>query len=856
MTYHNKEIKEVLTELKTTENGLTNVEVDKRLEQYGYNEIEEKKKISPFKIFIEQFKSFVVLILIIAVIISILINEVLDAVVIVAILIINAILGFIQEYRAEKSIEALKKLSPQKAKVLRDNKITEILAKFLVPGDIILLEAGDKVPADSRLIEVIDLATQEASLTGESTPVPKSIEKLKENIQIADMNNIAFSSTDIVRGKAKAVVIATGNNTEIGKIATLIEEAQTEETPLQKQLAVLGRFLGILTIIITIIVFSAGILRGGDFGEIFVTSIALAVAAIPEGLPAVVTISLALGVRRMIKRNALIRKLPSVETLGETSTICADKTGTLTMNEMTVTKLYVNNKIIDVTGSGYKIEGKFSEDPKKFSLLLKIGALCNNASINKEIIGDPTEASLLVSAAKANLLKEKLEKQFPRINEIPFTSERKMMSTIHKVDNKEVMYTKGSPEKILKLCNKIWIESRVINLTNKKKKEILDINDTLASSALRLLAFAYHEDSDKENNLIFVGLQGMIDPPRKEVKESIELCKKAGIKVIMITGDHKLTAMAIASQLGITGDVLTGEELERINLDKIVDRVAIYARVNPTHKNKIIEALKNKDHIVAMTGDGVNDAPALKKADIGIAMGIKGTDVAKEASDMILVDDHFNSIVNAVEEGRGIYNNIRKFVNYLLSSNVGEILVIFVASLLGWPLPLVAIQLLWINLVTDGLPALALGVDPAGKNIMHEKPRKKGTPIIDKEMKFNIFFIGALIALATLFLFNRSLVNGLDNARTVAFTSLVVFEMFRLQMVRSRFNIGIFSNKYIILAVLSSLMLQLLVIYTPLSNLVHTTAISLLDWAYIIGIGIILYVVGIGINSLRHKIFS
>ncbi|MBI2667398.1 calcium-translocating P-type ATPase, SERCA-type [Candidatus Woesearchaeota archaeon] len=856
MSYHNKDVKESLKELNTTVNGLTTQEANKRLKQYGFNEIEEKNKINPIKIFISQFKSFVVLILVIAVAVSLLINEYLDAIVIFAILIINAILGFIQEYKAEKSIEALKKLAPQKARVIRDGKVTEIIARFIVPGDIILLESGDKIPADSRIIENIELATQEASLTGESTPVNKSIEKLKDNLQIADMKNMVFSSTDIIRGKAKALVIGTGNNTEIGKIAKLIDIVK-EETPLQKQLGVLGKFLGILTIIITVIIFIIGVLlHEGTLGEIFITSIALAVAAIPEGLPAVVTISLALGVRRMIKRNALIRKLPSVETLGETNVICSDKTGTLTMNQMTVTKIYANDKIIDVTGSGYDTEGKFSEDPKKFSLLLKIGVLCNNALIGKKIIGDPTEASLLVSAAKARLSKEKLEKLFPRVNEIPFTSERKLMSTIHKIGSKNIIYTKGSPEKILKLCNKISINNKVYPLTTKRKNEILNINDKLASSALRVLGFAYRENSTKEKDLIFVGLQGMIDPPRKEVKDSIELCKKAGIKVIMITGDHKLTAVAIANQLGITGEVLTGDEIDRLNLDKVVDKVAIYARVNPNHKNKIIESLKKKKNIVAMTGDGVNDAPALKKADIGIAMGVNGTDVAKEASDMILVDDHFSSIVNAIEEGRGIYNNIRKFVNYLLSSNFGEILVILIASLLGWPLPLVAIQLLWINLITDGLPALALGVDPAGKNIMHEKPRKKDIPIIDNEMKFNIFFIGGLIGLATLFLFNKSLVNGLEYARTIAFTSLVVFEIFRLQMVRSRFNTGIFSNKYIVFAVLSSILLQLLVIYTPLSNLFDTVAINLIDWAYMIGAGIILYLIGISINSFRHRIFS
>ncbi len=854
MKDHSKEIKEILDELNTSEKGLTNAEVNRRIKKYGYNEIEEKKKINPLKIFISQFKSFVVGILIVAVIVSLLVNEYLDAIVIAAILIINAVLGFIQEYRAEKSIEALKKLAPQKARVIRDSKIQEILAKFLVPGDIIELEAGDKVPGDSRLINVIDLATQEASLTGESNAVSKTTQKLKENIQIGDMTNMLFSSTDIVRGKATAIVTSTGNNTEIGKIAKLIESVEVEQTPLQKQLSVLGKFLAILTVIVTIIVFITGVLKGGPIVEILITSIALAVAAVPEGLPAVVTISLALGVRRMVKRNSLIRKLPSVETLGETSVICSDKTGTLTMNEMTVTKLYVNNKIIDVTGFGYRTEGKFSEDPKNFSLLLRIGVLCNNSSIGKKIIGDPNEASLLVSAAKAKFSKESLQRQFPRLQEIPFSSERKMMSTINKVGNKKVMHTKGSPEKIIKLCNKILINGRTTILTNTKKKEILKVNDGLASKALRILAFAYKENNSKENNLVFVGLQGMIDPPRKEVKDSIILCKKAGIKVIMITGDHKLTAVAIANQLGIEGDVLTGQELDKTNLNSIVNKVAIYARVNPIHKNKIVEALQKKKNIVAMTGDGVNDAPALKKANIGIAMGIKGSDVSKEASDMILVDDDFSSIVSAIEEGRGIYNNIRKFVNYLLSSNFGEILVIFLASLMGWPLPLIAIQLLWINLITDGLPALALGVDPSSKDIMNEKPRKKDTPIIDKDMKFHIFIIGILIAAATLFLFNRSLSNGLVYARTIAFTSLVVFEIFRLQMVRARFHTKIFSNKYLILAVLSSIALQLLVIYTPLANVFHTTAIQLVDWAYIIGIGAIIYVIGMGIRIIGNRI--
>tara|TARA_Y100000310_G_scaffold344775_1_gene459424 strand:- start:8082 stop:10655 length:2574 start_codon:yes stop_codon:yes gene_type:complete len=856
MSFHNKDITDVLKSLNTNKNGLSKAEIDKRITQYGYNEIEEKKGIFPLVIFINQFKSFVVGILIVALIVSFFVGEVLDAVVIGIILVLNAVLGFIQEYRAEKSIKALKKLTSQKAKVIRDNKIQEISSKLLVPGDIILLESGDKVSADSRLIESIDLATQESSLTGESNSVNKSLEKLKEKTQIADMKNIVFSSTDIVRGKGKAVVVNTGNNTELGKIAKQITEVEGEKTPLQLQLAKLGKFLGILTIIITAIIFLTGVLKGGELIEIFITSIALAVAAIPEGLPAVVTISLALGVRRMIKRNALIRKLPSVETLGETSVICSDKTGTLTMNEMTVTKLYVNNEIINVTGSGYKKEGKFSKDPKKFSLLLRIGALCNNAVVNKKIIGNPTEASLIVSAAKANLDRDKLEKKFIRLNEIPFTSERKMMSTINRVGSKKVLYAKGSPEKILKLCKKIWINGRTIHLTNKKKKEILKVNDKLASSSLRILGFAYKENTTKEKDLIFVGLQGMIDPPRKEVKDSIDICKKAGIRVIMVTGDHKLTAVAIAKQLGIEGGVLTGEELDKKKVDTVINKIGIFARVNPSHKNDIIGALKKKDNVVAMTGDGVNDAPALKRADIGVAMGIKGTDVSKEASDMVLVDDNFSSIVDAVEEGRGIFDNIRKFVNYLLSSNFGEILVIFIASLIGWPLPLIAIQILWINLITDGLPALALGVDPPSKNIMNKKPREKNIPIIDKDMKFNIFFIGVLIAVGTLFVFYRGLNISIEHARTMAFTTLVVLEIVRLQMIRSKYHIGIFSNKYLILAVLSSLALQLVVVYTPLSTVFKTVAIGLIDWIYIVGVAVVLYIVGMVVNKIRWKIIN
>lgn len=859
--YYTKTKQEIFKEFNSNIEGLSSSQAKTRLEKYGPNILKQGKKISALQIFISQFKSFLVYILIAAVIISTLLHEYIDAVVIAIILVLNAIMGFVQEYNAEKSIEALKKLTSLKAKVLRDGKETEIPTEEVVVGDIVLLEEGDKIPADARVIESINLETAEASLTGESTPVEKKDSVLSDGSAIGDQKNMVFSSTIITKGRGKGIVCATAMKTEIGKIAKMIQEADDGPTPLQLKLKRLGERLGMLTIAICLVVFIAGSLRTGQYAEMFLASIALAVAAIPEGLPAVVTISLGLGVQRMVKRNALVRKLPSVETLGSTTVICSDKTGTLTKNQMTVTKLYANNEEIEVTGRGYDFTGSFSKDPKNFELLLKIGLLCNNSNLeDNNVIGDPTEGSLIVSAAKAKLDKEKVSKEFARIKEIPFDSDRKLMTTVH-IDNKKyVAYTKGAPDNIINKCNKIYKKGKISVMTKEDRDNIIRANDTFANSALRVLGFAFKEVATpkdaNEKDMVFVGLQGMIDPAREEVKGAIVKCKEAGIKVIMITGDHKLTAMAIAHDLGIKGKALTGAELDKLNIDDIVEDVSIYARVSPEHKMRITTALKKKGHVVAMTGDGVNDAPALKNADIGIAMGITGTDVSKEASDMILTDDNFTSIVSAVEEGRHIYENIKKFVNYLLSSNFGEVLVIFSAILIGLPLPITAIQILWINLVTDGLPALALGVDSASPNIMKNKP-KKNENIITKNTVFDITSIGILMATACIVLFSIYYKTDLIKAQTICFTTLVTLEIVRIYMIRSEYKLKILSNKYLIISVLVSIILQLTVIYSPLNKIFNTVPLGINDWMMIMGATAMVFILGIFSKKIiKTKIFK
>ncbi|MFH0797855.1 MAG: calcium-translocating P-type ATPase, SERCA-type [Candidatus Woesearchaeota archaeon] len=824
-------IEETLKNFQTSKNGLTSKEARDRLIKYGKNELKKKKAVSPLMIFLSQFNSILVWILMAAIFISMMLGEKVDAIVIAIILVFNAVFGFIQEYKAERAIEELKKLTALQAKVVRDNRISIIAAEELVIGDIIILSEGDKVPADARLIELTALETMEASLTGESQPIEKTLNSLKEKVALADRKNMVYSSTIITKGRAKAVVVATGMNSEIGKIAGMLEDIKEEATPLQIKLQKLGTILAIGTVAAALIVFVLGIIRGGEIIEMLLTSVALAVAAVPEGLPAVVTISLALAVQRMARKNSLIRKLPSVETLGSTTVICSDKTGTLTMNKMTVQKYYVS-------GKEHSLEDKSGQ--KGDNKLFEIGVLCNNTELEGDkVFGDPTEEALLLSGKLFGLEKENLEKDCPRFHEIPFSSESKYMATFHSIKGKHFAYIKGAPDIILRKCTKMLYKGRVIKLTEKERKKIIDSIEDFSASALRVLGFAYKECENKKykdvTDLVFVGLQGMRDPPRPGVKEAIQKCTKAGIKVIMITGDHKRTAEAIGKEIGIVGRAVTGEELEQIkNLSKEVEDIVIYARVDPSHKLKIVDALKARGHIVAMTGDGINDAPALKKADIGIAMGITGTDVSKEASDMILVDDHFNSIVNAVEEGRGVFNNIRKFVGLLLSCNIGEVMVIFLASLFGWPLPLIAIQILWINLVTDGLPALALGVDPTDPHVMEKKPRNPKEGIITNWFAARILSLSALVTLATLLLFWLFLDQGVMKAQTVAFTVLVLVELIAVHVVRGHYTDKIFSNNLITASIAGSAILQLIIIYTPVGKFFKVVSLGFTDWIYIV----------------------
>ncbi len=827
--------KEVFSFLKSSESGLSENEVSKRLKLNGFNELLKNKENKALKILFEQINNIVVYILFAAVLISLFVKEYIDAIAILFILILNVIFGFVQDYRAENAIESLKKITVTNVKVLRNKEKKNIDSKFLVYGDVVILESGDKIPADCYLLESNELKVDESVLTGESVPVNKDVNIRK------DRKNLIFSGSDIAYGTCIAVVFNTGMNTEIGKIANLIQSEDVKETPLQRKLGKLGLNLGIITIIISLIIFFTGLLRGQGLIDILLVSVSLAVAAIPEGLPAVVTISLALGVQRMVKSNVLVRKLSSAETLGAVTIIASDKTGTITCNQMTVKKIFDGKNIIEITGEGYSLIGNFLIDKSKFNVkkilkLIQCSILCNNAVLkNDKNFGDPTEIALLVIGKKAGL-----NFNSKRIKEIPFSSEKKYMGTVNLVNKNKILFLKGAPEVILKKCNKILIENKIIKLNNKKRKEILEKNELFARNALRVLGFCYNNKTH-EKNCIFLGLTGMIDPPRKDVKDSLMLCKKAGIRVVMITGDHKSTAQAIARQIGLSDNVLTGDELEKLSdkkLKKLAKKIDIYARVNPIHKVRILNALKS-GNIIAMTGDGVNDAPALKNADIGVSVG-DSTDVAKEASNIILLDNSFTSIVKGIKEGRGIYNNIKKFVNYLLSSNLGEVFVLFFAMLIGFKdnlgsfvAPLLPLQILWINLVTDGLPALALGVDHIGNDVMHKNPRNPKENIISKNMIINILFTGIIFAVASLFLFKINL-NNIVKAQTMVFCALVILELFRVNLIRKQYNTGIFSNKYLILAVIGSILLQLLVIYTPLSKIFGTVYLGFHEWLLII----------------------
>ncbi|MDD2688741.1 MAG: calcium-transporting P-type ATPase, PMR1-type [Candidatus Omnitrophica bacterium] len=848
--------------------GLSSVEAKSRLEKYGPNQLKEKKGRSALAIFLEQFGDFIVWILISAALVSGFLKEWVDAFAIIAIVILNAILGFIQEYRAEKSLAALKKLSSPNSKVIRDRERNVIPSTELVPGDLIELEAGDNVPADSRIIWLTsNFGVQEASLTGESTPVLKTSLSLEEKeISLAERANMIYMGTSVSSGKAKAIICETGMQTELGKIAGMIAEIERETTPLQKKLEQFGKWIVILCFILVGLVFTLGLIRGGKAIDMFLTAVSLAVAAIPEGMPAVVTIALALGVQRMVKRHALIRKLPSVETLGCATVICSDKTGTLTKNEMTVQAIYTAGNLFKVTGIGYAPTGGFllNEKPintKDYPDLIKtlhVGVLCNAAELVKDdtgykIVGDPTEAAVLTAAGKLGVWKGKLEQEFSFVEEIPFDSERKKMTIVRKDKGSLIAFVKGAPDVLLNDCTEIEENGtkRVLNSADREK--ILKVNNELASLAMRVLAVAYktldkapekYEAGAIEKELTFVGLIAMIDPPREEVKKAITDCVMAGIKTVMITGDHKNTAVAIAKELGFFREdsiALTGEELDKLSdeeFNKEVERIPVYARVSPEHKLRIVRALRKHGEIVAMTGDGVNDAPAVKEADIGVAMGITGTDVTKEVSDMVITDDNFASIVAAVEEGRGIYDNIKKFIHYLLSCNVGEILVMFVSTLIGLPIPLLPIHILWVNLVTDGLPALALGVDPVDQNIMKQPPRQTNETVVTKQRAFLMLAQGAFIAFCSLLAFTFVLFiekEGIDRARTAAFIVLAcsqLFHSFNCRSInKSLFKLGLFTNKKLILATTVSFFLQMIVVYMPfLQRIFKTQALGLFDW--------------------------
>ena len=845
---------EILRKLNTNEKtGLEESEVLKRREQKGKNKLEDKKKESILVKFIKQFNDFMIIILIIASIISAIVaklqgeNDYIDSIIIIGIVILNAIMGVVQEAKAEKSIESLKQMTPQKAKVIREGKTKEINAEEIVEGDIIILEAGNYVPADCRLLESYNLKIEESSLTGENIPAEKDAKGIyKENIPLGDMKNMAFMASIVVNGHAKAVVTNIGMETQVGKIANMIIENESPETPIQRKLGQVGKILGIACLIICIIIFIIGIIKKIEPVEMFMTSVGLAVAAIPEGLPAIVTIVLSIGITKMAKKNSIIRKLPAVETLGSSNVICSDKTGTLTQNKMKVVEIY-------------------SKDINK---TIEYGSLCTDCEIieKNEITGDPTEKAIVEKAIELGKDKNLLQKEFPRINEISFDSNRKMMTTIHKIGNKYRIITKGAPDVLLKRC--IKTEEKTLDLLT--RKEILNQNTKMANKALRVIAIAYRDvnilpskiDSDNiEKDLTFLGLVGMIDPPREGVKDAIKTCKKAGIKTVMITGDHLDTAKAIAKDLGILKsdtDAIKGQDLDKLTdeeLRKKIKSYSVFARVTPEHKVRIVKAWQRTGAVVAMTGDGVNDSPALKNADIGIAMGKNGTDVAKNAADMILTDDNFVTIVEAVKQGRNIYDNIRKAIHFLIATNIGEIVTIFMGLVLGLKSPLLAIQLLWIHLVTDSFPAIALGLESAEKDIMNRQPIDKRKGIFADGLWNKIIVEGIMIGMLTLIAFSiGNKYYGLEVARTMAFLTMGFLELIHsinIKSEKSIFEVGIFENKYLIGSIILGILIQIIVVLIPaIANIFEVTMLNKTQWL----ITIVISILPIPIMELQKKL--
>ncbi len=866
--FYNQNKSEVLNFLKVEENtGLSSTEVQERIKQYGLNQLEKKGRKTFLQMFISQFKSFMILILLVAAAVSGVVGIIegeglLDTFVIIGILIVNALIGAIQEKKAESSLEALQNLSAPLTKVLRDGSVKEVSTKELVPGDIVILETGAVIPADLRLIESVNLKIQESAMTGESVPVEKRTNTLAgDNIPLGDRTNMAFSSGMVTYGRGRGVVVATGMKTEAGKIANMLQNTIDTETPMKRQLEHLGKVLGIAALIICGVIFLVGVLYGNSFIHMFMTAVSLAVAAIPEGLPAISTVVLAIGVQRLVKRNAIIRTLPSVETLGSATVICSDKTGTLTQNKMTVMEAYTNHTS---TSFREKDDTSVTNEEKE---LLTLAVLCADAHLRipengtPETTGDPTETALLSIGLKFNLIKDDLEKQYPRVAEIPFDSERKRMTTVNRMSPSRFrVNVKGGLDEVLAVCSKIQINGKVNPLSAKDKELITTVNERMANKALRVLAMSYKElpqtpshpkMEELESDLVFLGLLGMIDPARPEVIEAVSKCTQAGIRPVMITGDHKITAMAIAREIGIfrDGDIaITGSELEKISneeLDRDVHKYSVYARVAPEHKVRIVKAWQKRNDIVAMTGDGVNDAPALKQADIGAAMGIVGTDVAKGASDMILTDDNFATIVSAVEEGRRIYDNILKAIQFLLSTNVGEIFLLLVTSIFNMEIPLLPIHILWVNLVTDSLPALALSVDPPETDIMKRKPRNSKHGFMTRGMVWRILYQGIMTGTLPLIAYIIGYRDGGTTlGQTMAFTTLVFAQLVHVRNLHSNIlsslAISPLKNKWLIGAILVSLGLMLLVLFVP--PIRETFRLSTMDtahWWLVIGLSLL-----------------
>jgi Ca2+-transporting ATPase len=883
--WHTLEVEETFDALESGSRGLTPAEVERRLEEHGPNEIERAEGISKLEILWAQIKNPLVFVLVMTALISLLAGKQADAIVIAVVIVANTLIGFFQEYQAEEALQALKSQAAPEAEVLRDCTDEgaciemRVPATQIVPGDVILLDAGDKVPADARLFETVNLEIEEAMLTGESIPVRKTVEPLERELPTAERTNLAYGGTIVRSGRGKGVVYATGAQTEMGKIATLIQETEKGPSPLQRQTLDLSKKLGILAAGVAVLTLVLGLIRGLEWQEIFLFALASAVSSIPEGLPAVMSITLAVGVNRMARRNAIIRRLQAVDTLGAATVICTDKTGTLTSNQMTVQQVMAGGKTIHVTGVGFEPIGRFERDGERFDptsdpdvrLALHVGALCNNARLIQhfedgdptwEIRGDPTEGALVVATAKAGQHKEGLEERFHRIDELPFSSERKFMATFHRTPEDTVwVMVKGAPETVLDLCPQIRENGRARPLEDEDREHLLAENHRMAREALRVLALAYRviepdeveqfkEDLEYGHDveMVFAGLAGMIDPPRPEVPEAVARCKRAGVRVIMATGDHKLTGEAIARDVGILdddGQVLTGPDVEGLSddeLDSAMERTAVFARVSPEHKHRIVESLRRMGHVVAMTGDGVNDAPGLQAAQIGVAMGITGTDVTKETAEMVLTDDNFASIVNAIEEGRVVFKNVRKVVKFLLATNVGEdfTLVSALAFLPLAGLPITPVQILWVNLVTDGILDVTIALEPKEGDVMEEPPRRPNTRIVNREILVNIAYVALFMAIGTLCMFTRaSRAGSLPYAQTMAFTTLAMFQVFNSLNCRSRdksvFQLGLFSNRWLLGAIVLSVVLQIAAEYVPFMQMaLGTVPLSWQDWGLIV----------------------